>query len=216
MRLPEALIFDYGRVLVGPVDEEAFQADLTRLAREYGFERGIDLWNHIFVSQAWEQAKRGRITHEMFWRNRLAALNVVTEQDQAAFKAHLYRHWGLLPGMRQLLDKLRSRYRLAVLSNTSRRDFARYLAERRGLSDTFEVVVSSAEAGVAKPEPEAYQIVLDRLCIDAGQALFIDDLPRNTRAAEALGIPSIVFCGVDALQTELIARGILLPDVAGR
>ena len=41
------------------------------------------------------------------------------------------------------------------------------------------------------------------------RAMFVDDLERNTLAAESVGIPSIVFTGVAALREELAARGIL-------
>jgi len=50
---------------------------------------------------------------------------------------------------------------------------------------------------------------LQRLDIPAAATLFIDDQARNTRVAEALGIPSIVFPGVEELWTLLADRGIL-------
>jgi FMN phosphatase YigB (HAD superfamily) len=62
---------------------------------------------------------------------------------------------------------------------------------------------------MAKPEPEIYQLALKLLGIAPEEALFIDDLPRNTIAAEALGIPSIVFESPAQLRRELQARGIL-------
>ncbi len=209
MPLPEAIIFDYGRVLVGPVDEESFDGNLTRLARRCGFDQGIDLWNHVYVSQGWEDAKRGRLSHADFWAGRLAALGITTAEDRAVFKSDLFAYWGLLSGMKALLQELHAKYRLAVLSNTSRIGFADYLSERRGFGSLFEVVVSSAEVGFAKPEPEVYHIALDRLNIQPGQALFVDDLQRNTDAAGKLGIPSIVFTTADALREELQNRGIL-------
>ena len=205
----EAIIFDYGFVIVGPLDWAAFEADLLELAREHSFEHGRDLWNHFYISEAWEQAKRGRISHQEFWAERLAALGIVDEAGRAAFKARLYRHWGLIPAMRDLLLELRGRYRLAILSNTSRRNFERYISERRGLKGIFDVVISSAEEGLAKPEPSFYRLALERLKVEPQQALFIDDQRRNTDAAEALGIPSIVFTTPQSLREELKRRGIL-------
>jgi HAD superfamily hydrolase (TIGR01509 family) len=205
---PSVIIFDYGRVIVGPVDPAAFDAGLLALAREHGFERGTDLWNHIYISPAWEDAKRGRLSHEAFWDDRLRALGLAAGDAQAAFKRRLFEGWGLLPGMRKLLHDLSGHTRLAVLSNNARRNFRAYLSERRGL-DQFDYVVSSAEAGIAKPDPAIYRLALDGLGITPGEALFVDDLPRNTRAAEAVGIPSIVFTGADALRAELEARGVL-------
>lgn len=209
MSKPSAIIFDYGFVIVGPLDRAAFEADLNALAREHGFEHGRDLWNHFYVSEAWEQAKRGRISHEDFWAERLAALGITDEAGRTAFKARLYRHWGVLPAMRALLDALHGRYRLAILSNTSRRNFAQYISERRGLKGIFDVVLSSAEEGVAKPEAAFYRLALAQLGVRPEQVLFIDDQRRNTEAAEALGIPSIVFTTPEDLREELQRRGIL-------
>jgi HAD superfamily hydrolase (TIGR01509 family) len=76
----------------------------------------------------------------------------------------------------------------------------------------FDVVVPSAKVGLAKPEPEIYQLTLDLLGLKPDETLFIDDLPRNTTAAEALGIPSIVFESPTQLRRELVARGILPQD----
>jgi epoxide hydrolase-like predicted phosphatase len=206
---PDAIIFDYGRVLVGPLDMAAFQADLATLAAERGFARGKDLWEHIYISEAWEWAKRGLITHEAFWADRLSAVGLQTQEGQHNFKMRLYRHWGLFPEMRVLLDQLRRRYRLAVLSNTSRRDFAHYLAEKRALGGFFQAVISSAEVGVAKPDPAIYRLALARLKAEPQQVLFIDDLERNTRAAEELGIATLLFTTPSALRSELREHGII-------
>lgn len=210
MKGPAAIIFDYGRVIVGPVDPAAFDAGLLALAREHGFGRGIDLWNHIYISRAWEDGKRGRISYDAFWDDRLRALGHESEDAQAAFKHRLFEHWGLLPGMRKLLCELNEHHRLAVLSNTARRGFRAYLTERRGLDpNLFDCVIGSAEAGVAKPDPAIYRLALGRLGITPGEALFVDDMPRNTQAAEAVGIPAVVFTGVGPLRAALEARGVL-------
>ena len=212
MSKPKAIIFDYGRVLVGPLDPAAFDAELDALATAHGFTNGPALWKHIYISEAWERAKRGRITHQAFWDDRLCALGLDTPDAQRAFKMRLYRHWGLYPEMRALLEALRKQYRLAVLSNTSRKGFAAYLEQARGLRDLFEVVVSSAEEGAAKPEPAVYHAALERLGLKAGDVLFVDDLKRNTDAAAALGIPAIVFTTPEILRSELASRGLLPID----
>lgn len=207
--LPKAIIFDYGNVLEGPLDKEAFEADLADLAQQHGLAGGSDVWSHLFVCDAWEKAKRGQMTRADYWKDRLAALGILDEQAGTHFKQRLYRHRGLRSEMHQLLRELAGRYRLAVLSNTSRPELATYLAERRGLAGLFDVVISSAEAGLAKPEPEIYRLALKRLEVTPREALFIDDLARNTKVAEAIGIPSIVFTTPAALRHELEAWGIL-------
>lgn len=202
------IIFDYGRVLVGPIDKNSFDENLTEIAREYDFATGQDLWTHIYISEAWESAKRGQISHDAFWEDRLSALSIPTDGFQP-FKKRLFFNWGIYPEMRILLISLRNRYRLAILSNTSRKNFTHYIEETRGLSGYFELILSSAEEGVPKPDPAFYQIALNKLGISPEQALFVDDLPRNTQAAEKLGIPSIVFTTPGAFIAELKERNIL-------
>ena len=111
--------------------------------------------------------------------------------------------------MEALVRELKPHYLLAVLSNTFDPEMDILIAETHGLKDIFDVVVSSAKVGLAKPEPEIYQVTLDQLNVSPGEALFIDDMPRNTMAAEVLGIPSIVFESPAQLRRELQQRGIL-------
>lgn len=207
---PEAVIFDFGNVLFLPTDGEAFKASLKALAAEHGFEKGGHLWGHIYRSDAWERAKRGHMTRDEFWADRLGALGIDGEGEVAAFRARLFEHVpGIHPAMRQLVHDLRPVARLGVLSNTAVRDMGRWLAEEHDMAGIFEVVVASADVGLAKPEPEIYHLVLERLGLPPEKTLFIDDLQRNVEAAQALGIPSIRFTTLASLRAELEVHGLL-------
>ena len=205
----QALIFDYGGVLEGPLNKRGFQNDLDALAAQYGFNEGRELWSHLYHSSAWEQAKRGQIGRDAFWIDRLSELGLDKKEDRDSFIHLLHQNRGIRPEMRTLLSELHAVCRLAILSNTAREDFSQYLAERRGLNGLFDVVISSAEVGMAKPEPEIYLLTLERLQLPPGDTLFIDDLSRNTKAAEQLGITSILFTDPAQLRTELKTHGVL-------
>ncbi len=73
----------------------------------------------------------------------------------------------------------------------------------------FEVVVDSSEAGVRKPEPQIYRVLLDKLDRPASQVAFVDDLAVNVDGAAALGIRPILFTGLDACRAELVRLGAL-------
>jgi putative hydrolase of the HAD superfamily len=207
--IPRVIVFDYGNVLEGPLDPDAFEDSLSNLARTYGFQSGEQLWNHLYICEAWEKAKRGHISRKEYWHDRLGTLGILTDEGQSEFKRRLYQYRGLRPEMHRLLLELKPYFRLAVLSNTSRKDFARYLEEYRGLKNVFEEVISSAQVGIAKPDPAIYQITIERLRVKPEQVLFIDDLERNTCVAEALGIPAIIFSDPQKLRDDLFKRGIL-------
>ena len=208
--IPEAVIFDYGFVLTASTDQQAFRARQVELAAEYGFKKAGHLWGHIYESKAWNQAKVGQISDDEFWQDRLAPLGIEDPQDILAFQRRLFEYAsGIHPDMRQLVEELRPKVRLAVLSNISIRDMKRWLADEHGMDGIFEVVVGSADEGIAKPNPAIYHLVLERLNLPPEKALFIDDLSRNTEAAEALGLPSIRFETPAALREELQERRIL-------
>jgi HAD superfamily hydrolase (TIGR01509 family) len=76
--------------------------------------------------------------------------------------------------------------RLAVVSNW---DCA--LPERLdalGLLREFDTVVTSAEVGVPKPEPDALRVALERLGAPAGRALHVGDEGADAQAARAAGM----------------------------
>ena len=47
------------------------------------------------------------------------------------------------------------------------------------VDEIFELVVDSAFVGCRKPDPEIYEITLERLGLAAGSCLFVDDVERQ-------------------------------------
>ena len=60
--------------------------------------------------------------------------------------------------------------------------------DRAGLADFFATVVSSAAAGVAKPDPGVFHLALERLGVSAGRALHIGDGDVDRDGAAAAGL----------------------------
>jgi putative hydrolase of the HAD superfamily len=61
------------------------------------------------------------------------------------------------------------------------------------LDQLFDAVVISAEIGLMKPDPAAYQAVLERLGVAPQQAIFVDDFPANVDGARAVGMEAVRF-----------------------
>jgi putative hydrolase of the HAD superfamily len=60
--------------------------------------------------------------------------------------------------------------------------------ERAGLATFFTAIVSSAEAGAAKPDPGVFQVALDRLGVPPDRALHIGDGDGDREGAAAAGL----------------------------
>jgi 2-haloacid dehalogenase len=54
-----------------------------------------------------------------------------------------------------------------------------------------------------KPQPEFYQLLLDRYNLEARTTLFIDDNLRNVTAAEQVGLQALYFSVPEELEKDL-------------
>lgn len=112
-----------------------------------------------------------------------------------------------------VLDELRTKgIRILALTNWSHETFPVALA-RFPFLHWFEGVLVSGTEGVKKPDPAIFALMIARYGIQAQRAVFIDDLTRNTDAAQAAGLHGIHFTGAQQLRADLRAFGLPLnPD----
>ncbi|HSO95346.1 MAG TPA: nicotinate-nucleotide--dimethylbenzimidazole phosphoribosyltransferase [Acidimicrobiia bacterium] len=91
-------------------------------------------------------------------------------------------------GVAETLDALAPTTRLAAVTNTAvmREPDVRRLLDAAGLQH-LDVIVTSVDAGAAKPDPAALRLALDRLDATADRALYIGDLDTDQAAARAAG-----------------------------
>merc|ERR1711992_290021 len=91
--------------------------------------------------------------------------------------------------------------KLAVLTNNWKSENSgRLLFE--GL-DHFDSVVESCLVGKRKPEAAIYTHTLEQLGVTADEAVFLDDLGHNLKAAEELGIATIKVNDVPSALVQL-------------
>lgn len=94
--------------------------------------------------------------------------------------------------------------RTAILSNCGPEVIDRVRAKRE-VARWFDAVIVSWELQVLKPEPAIYRAALERLGVEAGSALFVDDVAENVAGAQAVGMQALHFTGERAIP-ELRAR----------
>lgn len=108
------------------------------------------------------------------------------------------------------IKTLRSAYTIALLSNIGKDGLQRWF-EPGVLEQYFDVAVASGDIGYAKPEPEAYEIVADRLGVRTENCVMVDDRPEYCAGARAVGMQAITYHSLRQLQQDLAALGIRPP-----
>jgi putative hydrolase of the HAD superfamily len=108
--------------------------------------------------------------------------------------------------MVELVAAVREQVTVALLSNAT--DQLREHLAHHELMDTFDVVFSSAEIGMAKPEPGIFAHAATVLGVVPEQCFFTDDRPENVEGARLAGMHAEVFTGRDELVAALAEHGI--------
>jgi putative hydrolase of the HAD superfamily len=117
----------------------------------------------------------------------------MNELDRDNFFEIAYEHfaeagvWELYPEVIEVLEKLSSRFQLAVISNFDGR--LRMILEHLGVSKFFSNVFLSSELGADKPDPEIFRRALNVIHLNPNEALHVGDDPeRDWKAASGAGL----------------------------
>lgn len=103
--------------------------------------------------------------------------------------------------MLDVIRRYKSKYKVGMLSNISP-DWLQVFFSPDDVA-LFDALALSFEIGVMKPNPEAYEIAAAKLGVLPEECVFVDDLERNTLAAEDLGMKTIVFKNFAQFEQEL-------------
>ena len=107
-----------------------------------------------------------------------------------------------------LLQRIRERHRLLLLSNTNDLHFS--MIERTyPILRLFDDRVLSYKVGASKPAPRIYEEAIARAGCRPEECLFIDDVPAFVEGARKAGIDAVQFESEEQVERELLARGVL-------
>ncbi len=67
----------------------------------------------------------------------------------------------------------------------------------------FDHVIESSKAGVRKPDPRIYAMMVDALGVPADRCVYLDDLGINCKPAAAMGMAAIKVTGEDQALSDL-------------
>ncbi len=108
----------------------------------------------------------------------------------------------------EVLDYLKDKYRLALLTNGNATSQRRKLNASNILS-YFEYTVVSGEIGISKPDPKAFMYVADKLGLSVDECLYIgDNYQIDIEGADSAHMPSIFVNrrGIETAKKETITE----------
>src|SRR5450759_4869057 len=190
------VVFDLGNVLLSFIPSEYFDK------KSYPENIKTRILSDIFHSEEWQMLDRGEITTEEVID--IIALRSSLKRDEIAHIFNL-RTDILYPldNNIKLLPILKKRgYRLYFLSNFPM-DIFEEVNSGYYFFKYFDGGVISAHAKSSKPDSLIYKILIEKYSLIPAECLFIDDLEKNVKASETLGMKGITTLGSLDISKEI-------------
>jgi glucose-1-phosphatase len=116
---------------------------------------------------------------------------------------------GPVPGIEEVLDRVRERYRVAFLSNSNEVHAELIPRQFSALFSSDDRFILSHRHGLAKPDPELFHRALEVIGALPKHVAFVDDLLENVEAARSVGMLAYQFTDSLSLLRKLEADGML-------
>jgi putative hydrolase of the HAD superfamily len=190
------IIFDLGNVLISFRPSEYFDK------KKYPVAIKTTILTDIFGSKEWLLLDNGDITTQV-------AIDAIAKRSSMN-KDEITHIFNLRTDLMFPLDS-----NVKLLPELKKRGFSLYFLSNFPL-DIFEEVrtgyfffryfeggLISAEAKASKPDPGIYKILMEKYSLLPEQCLFIDDLEKNVKTAESLGMKGLFTNGSLEISKEI-------------
>ena len=178
----QGILFDFDGLILD-TETTIFQAWNEKFS-EYGKELLLDEWAEVlgksndhlgpvdrFLETFPEEEKRKEILSEVKLR-----------------ESKLIQHKKPLPGAKELIIKAKSHGLILGVVSSSDQDWVHSHLERLGLLKYFDHTSCADEVEIAKPDPELYNLGLNKAGLPRERMLVLEDSPNGVLAAKRAGL----------------------------
>lgn len=231
----KAVLFDFFGTLVNYSTSRVAQGYCT--THSYVKDIGIDI-NYSEFLKAWVDAHE-ECDSQRQCSGREYAMMDVSKKFLAGFAPREWpenvasRLWNLyisewstgirpIAGVSEMLKELQGHYKIGVVSNTQTETLIHEQLDTIGATPYVDVVVTSIEHGLPKPDPSIFNLALDLMGCRAADALFVgDSYVHDYVGATNAGLRALLIAPMsesqaplsDTIESVLEVRDRLLPAV---
>ncbi len=191
----KAIIFDYGNV-IEKINNDIF----LRAISSHTQKSMVELRGLVYNSDLPEKYEKGMMSSGEFYQEVVKRCKL-----SISIPDFIDAYTGVsipIPATFDLMRKLKKKYKLALISNTSEWDFERIImpSEVYGL---FDAVTISCRVKMMKPANDIYLDALNKLKLSPDECVYIDDVKEYVEGACKNGIKGIQYKSHDGLLKSL-------------
>jgi len=190
-----AVLFDFG----GVIATEGFRDGLHAVARRQGLDPGELV--RIGMDAIYDSGYiTGRGTETGFWEMMRRRSGLAGTDGELT--AGILTSFAVRPRMLEAVRRLR-RMGIVTVILSDQTDWLERLDERDDFYREFDRVFNSYRLGKGKRDPDVFTDVVALLGIEAGEALFVDDMPSNVERSISRGVRGLLFENEEEFLVEL-------------
>ena len=193
----KGVLIDFYYTLAYVIKEEntRHREEIVSLLATYGYD-GKPAEVSAALDSTSRSSKKGEVKDmREYYRLFMEKLGIAANQDLVdklveLRSRYLASGFGLYDGVLQTLSVLRSKYKLALVSNCS--VGLSDAIEALGLVSFFKTMVLSYEVGSLKPERQIYAEALERLGFEPEECVFVSDEIGDLEGAREVGLKTLL------------------------
>jgi beta-phosphoglucomutase len=207
-----AILFDFNGVIV---DDEPQHCDaLIATLATYGYTLDRERYYREYLG--FDDRECFRYTFDLMGLDpEPAFIAEAIERKAVRYDQAIRASLALVPGSEAFIRVAANEgYRLAVVSGALRREIDLVL-DISGLRQLFEVIVAAEDVAHCKPSPEGYRMAVERLGLETGRCVVVEDSLPGLEAAREAGLR----CAMIATSHPagaLAGADLVWPNLAGR
>lgn len=197
----KTIIFDLGKVILN-FDHKLICEGIARYSRY----SSNDVYQLGFNSEVFGLYDKGKIKSEDLFQWVLRRFDINISYD--IFKSVWSDIFSLNDSVETVLSAIKKNgYNLVLVSNTNELHFD-FIRQNFKVIELFDDIVLSYRIGYSKPDKEIFREALKRAGSSPEDSVYIDDIEEFCKAAEDLGINSIVYRSTEQLIKGLKELGV--------
>jgi HAD superfamily hydrolase (TIGR01509 family) len=182
----KAVIFDMDGLMIDsePVQSKSYEAVLNEYGKEPEYhDNGLVQVLGVHAGDNWKRLKEKHQISE--------PLETLLKKKKHAYVELIKDQLIPMPGLIKLLRYLQSQLIVMGVASSADLEQIKFILDKLGISNYFEVVVSGEEVKRGKPYPDVYLEAAKRLKVDPKNCLVLEDAETGVISGKAAGMTVI-------------------------
>lgn len=199
----KGFLFDLGNVIIPFSNYLAIHE-----VKPYSKKTVKEIYDIFLESAVVNKFSEGKLTPEDFFEKIKDILEISIDFKFIYFKKIWNNIFSEDIRMTKLIKKISKNYKIGIISNINKLHYE-YIRNKFKIFKEVDEIILSYKVGCQKPDKKIYEFAINKMNINAGNLIYIDDRLELIKAGEKIGFKCIHYTSFDNFFEKLLDYNIL-------